>query len=182
MLAPKTKKNETRSAYIARATLALYGAGETLPATRRAIAARLGEDPSGNGLLGTVDPIYYRAKGRANPIAVAGKTPKTRAASLLRAVRARRDSGERWEVLAGAIETGTGRERVSKDEAKRLYSDAGGDLAASYAGRGTRVGAPKTYGAPTAPVVAAATNPGEKKTSARDGRGGSLAPKTGAKK
>lgn len=156
MKAPKRKKNESRADYLRRAVATLYGKGVALPATRKSIAVSLGEAPSGTSLLGTVDPIYYRLVGLASPVAIAGKTPKARATSLGKAVRSRRDSGVRWEVLAASIEAAVGT-RVSIPVAKALYADAGGDLAASYVGRGTRVAAPKTYAAPTLPVEAAAS-------------------------
>ena len=153
--APKARKNEARGDYLSRATSALYGAGTKLPATRKAIALALGEDPSGNGLLGSVDPIYYRLVGLASPLPVSGKTPRTRESSLLRAIRTRRDSGVRWEVLRGSIEATIGR-AVSDREAKALYVGSGGDLLSSYVGRGTRVAAPKTYRDVAAPAKIAA--------------------------
>lgn len=146
MKAPAKTKNETRGSYLSRAVAKLYSAGLALPATRRAIALSLGETADGTGLLGTVDPIYYRLVGLDLPLVGRdGKTPKTPSA-LRAAVRRRRDSGVRWEVLAGSLEATTG-VRCSKTDAKTIYSKAGGDLEASYAGRGTRVAAPKTYAA-----------------------------------
>lgn len=146
MKAPAKKKNEARGDYLGRAVAKLYAIGLSLPATRRSIASALGETADGTGLLGTVDPIYYRLVGLASPLLDAkGNAPKN-PAGLRAAVRRRRDSGVRWEVLAGSIEATTGA-KVSKTDAKAIYSKAGGDLDASYAGRGTRVAAPKTYAA-----------------------------------
>jgi len=157
MTAPKIRKSEDRSSYLARAVGALYGAGIALPATRKAIALALGEDPSGNGLLGSVDPIYYRLAGLSSPLPVSGKTEKARASSLAKALRKRRDAGVRWEVLRGSAEAAIGR-RVSDAEAKALYATAGGDLDASYAGRGTRIAAPKTRGDVALPAKIAAAS------------------------
>lgn len=157
MKAPKRTKNESRADYLRRATAKLYGAGVPLPATRKAIAVELGEAASGTSLLGTVDPIYYRLVGLASPLAIAGKTPKAKAASLAKAAAKRRNEGVRWEVLAASVEATIG-VRVSNSVAKALASEGGVDLAASYVGRGTRVAAPKTYGAPSLPAKAAAAS------------------------
>lgn len=89
----------------------------------------------GRPVEGIVDPVYFRENGLANPIEA-----KTTAA-LAKLVRSRRDAGGtlgRWESVAAAAS-------VSVAVAKKLYADGGGDLASSYTGRGTRVGAPKTY-------------------------------------
>lgn len=120
-----------------------YGKGTPLPAVRKLLAKKLGGDAS--LYLGTADPIYYRLAGLATPLEVApAKTEKGAAANLAKAIRKRRDSGVRWETVAASAEATLGR-RVSVAETKRLYAKGGGDLDASYAGRGTRVGAPKTY-------------------------------------
>ena len=149
MKAPAKRKSETRGDYLSRATGALYAAGTSLPATRKAIALALGETADGTGLLGTVDPIYYRLSGLSSPLPLSGKTAKARATSLAKNAAKRRGEGARWEVLAGSIEAAIGR-RVSVREAKALAASGGTDLAASYVGRGTRVGAPATYRAPEA--------------------------------
>lgn len=132
-----------------------YGKGTPLPAVRKILAKTLGGDAS--LYLGTADPIYYRLAGLADPLpALSGKTEAGRASSLAKAIRKRRDAGVRWETVAASAEATLGR-RVSLPEAKRLYAKGGGDLASSYAGRGTRVGAPKTYAdLAVAPEAAAA--------------------------
>lgn len=147
MKAPKTKKSESRADYLRRATSLLYGAGLALPATRKAIAVALGETADGTGLLGTVDPIYYRLAGLSSPLSLSGKSEKARATSLAKSVRRRRDEGVRWEILRGSAEAAIGRP-VGDREIRDLYSSGGGNLGASYAGRGTRVGAPETYASP----------------------------------
>lgn len=134
-----------------------YEKGTALPAVRKILAAKLGGDPS--LYLGTADPIFYRLAGLASPLEIApAKTEKGLASNLAKAIRKRRDAGVRWETVAASAEAAIGR-RVSTPEAKRLYAKAGGDLAASYAGRGTRVGAPATYAdLAVAPEEAAKTN------------------------
>jgi hypothetical protein len=146
--------NETRSAAILRLTLAAYAAGTSLPDTRRAVAAVLGGTPA--SFLGTVDPVYYRATGLDTPIVLPASKPATTkdgkvSAAFRVALRKRRDSGVRWNVLAASAEATLGR-RVSIDEAKRLYALGGGDLDTSYAGRGTKVGAPGVYDDPAEAV------------------------------
>lgn len=97
---------------------------------KREIAKRVGRP-----VEGIVDPVYFRENGIANPISA--KTTK----ALATAVRKRRDGGGtlgRWESVAAAAS-------VSVAVARKLYADGGGDLDSSYTGRGTRVGAPKTY-------------------------------------
>ncbi len=97
---------------------------------KREIAAKVGRP-----VEGIVDPVYFRENGLRNPIEA--KTPKGLAAGI----RRRRDAGGtlgRWESVAASA-------GVSVAVAKDLYAKGGGDLASSYTGRGTRVGAPKTY-------------------------------------
>lgn len=122
-----------------------FEAGTSLPEIRKGLAKKLGGSPS--LYLGTADPVYYRLLGLSTPL-VDGKgkrlSDKATPAVLRSAVRRRRDSGVRWNVLAASIEATTGR-RTSESEAKSLYAKAGGDLDSSYTGRGTRVGAPTTY-------------------------------------
>jgi hypothetical protein len=134
------RKSEERSATIARVVLAEYAKGTPLATVRKLLATGpLGGTPS--LYLGTADPIYYRAAGLSRPLAkTAAKSP----AALAAAIRSRRDEGVRWETVAASAEAVLGR-RVSVEEAKRLYAKGGGDLLSSYAGRGTRRGAPKTY-------------------------------------
>jgi hypothetical protein len=152
------RKTESRGEKIARLALREYGKGTALPKTRKVIAKALGEDPSGVGLLGTVDPIYYRRAGETNPLpATAAKSAR----GLAVAVRRRRDGADkatpvagtpsglglvRWETVAASASVAVGR-RVSVSDAKALYAKGGGTLAESYAGRGTRVAAPASYAA-----------------------------------
>lgn len=134
-----------------------YAKGTPLPEVRKLLAKNLGGAPT--LYLGTADPIYYRLAGLANPLADAkGKTLSTDAkpAVLRAAVRRRRDAGTRWETLAASIEATTGAP-VSVPAAKALYAKAGADLDSSYVGRGTRVGAPKTYADAAVEVEARAT-------------------------
>lgn len=146
-----------RAARIAETVGKLYSEGVALPEIRKALAAdpKLGGTPS--LYLGTADPIYYRLVGLANPLSyangkpLAGADAKPESAAFRKALRRRRDSGVRWNVLAASAEATSGL-RISETVAKRLYAKAGGDLASSYVGRGTRVGAPTTYGAPEAAV------------------------------
>jgi hypothetical protein len=145
------RKTETRSEKIARLARAEFEKGTALPAARRSIAKRLGEPKDGTTLLGTVDPVYFRLAGLANPLP---ETAAKSARSLAVAIRKRRDSGVRWETVAASAEATLGR-RVSVAEAKGLYSKGGGDLESSYAGRGTRIAAPKTYAAPEVATEAA---------------------------
>lgn len=148
MSVSKTLSPEARRTKIGETVAKLYAKGTSLPEIRKALAKALGGTAS--LYLGTADPVYYRLVGLDSPL-VDGKgkrLPATASASVLRsAVRRRRDLGVRWDVLAASIEATIGR-RVSNPEAKALYAKAGGDLEASYAGRGTRVAAPATYADP----------------------------------
>jgi hypothetical protein len=97
----------------------------------------------GRPVEGIVDPVYFDLRGRANPLPLRAKTEKAAAV----AIRKRRDAGGplgRWESVASAASEALGRP-VSVALAKTLYATGGGDLDSSYVGRGTRVGAPKTY-------------------------------------
>jgi hypothetical protein len=121
-----------------------------LPAeAKRAISEKTGIPVS--RLASLVDPVYFRENGIRNPLpASAAKS----AASLRSAVRKRRDAGGtlgRWESLAASASATLGRP-VSEAAVRALYADAGGDLAASYVGRGTRIAAPKTRESETAEV------------------------------
>ena len=132
------KKTETRGEAIRRIATAEYEKGTSLPDARRVVAKALGGAPS--LYLGTVDPVFFRLAGLANPLpASAAKSAR----GLAVAIRRRRDEGVRWETVAASAEATLGR-RVSVAEAKTLYAKGGGDLEASYAGRGTRIAAPKT--------------------------------------
>lgn len=145
------RSNEDRGTKIRRLATAEYEKGTTLPDARRAVAKKIGETAS--ALYGTVDPVYFRLAGLADPLpATAAKSAR----SLATAVRKRRDAGVRWETVAASAEATLGR-RVSETEAKALYAKGGGDLDASYAGRGTRVAAPKTYADAAVAAEAAAS-------------------------
>lgn len=130
---------ETRGEKIRRIASDEYAKGTTLPDARRAAAKKLGGTAA--SYLGTVDPVYFRLAGLADPLpASAAKSAR----SLAVAIRKRRDAGVRWETVAASAEATLGR-KVSTVETKALYAKGGGDLDSSYAGRGTRVAAPKTY-------------------------------------
>lgn len=108
-----------------------------------ALAKRKIAESVGRPVEGIVDPVYFDRNGRARPLALRAKTEK----SVALAIRKRRDAGGtlgRWESVASAASEALGRP-VSVALAKRLYDLGGGDLLASYTGRGTRAGAPKTY-------------------------------------
>lgn len=153
----RTKKTETRGEAIRRIATREYEKGTTLPEARKVAASELGGAAS--LYLGTVDPVYFRLAGLANPLP---KTAASSPAKLAAAVRARRDSGVRWETVAASAEATLGR-KVSVPETKTLYAKGNGDLDASYVGRGTRVGAPKTYAdLAAAPEVAAAPKTAKK--------------------
>lgn len=131
--------NEDRGKKIRTLATKLYRDGKSLPDARRAVAKKLGGTAS--LYLGTVDPVYFRLAGLDSPLpATAAKSAR----GLATAIRKRRDSGVRWETVAASAEATIGR-KVSVAEAKTLYAKGGGDLDSSYAGRGTRVGAPTTY-------------------------------------
>lgn len=136
----------TRSARILATVLREYAAGTSLAATRKVLGKEFGESP--DAFLGTADPIYYRLKGEADPIVVPG-SPTRRdgkpTATFAKAVRRRLDAGNRLNVVAASASVTLGR-KVTTREVKALYAAAGGDLDTRYAGRGTRVGAPGTYG------------------------------------
>jgi len=130
-----------------------FAEGIALPAVRKLAAAKLGG--TAKLYLGTVDPRYYRLLGLATPLpAPPASKPYVLAsglpsASLARAIRIRRDSGVRWNVLGASVEATIGR-RLSEETIRALYERGGGDLDSSYTGRGTRVGAPSTYLDPAA--------------------------------
>jgi hypothetical protein len=138
-----TLDRSTRGGKIRAALAREFGKGTPLPAARRAVAKKIGETPSA---LLSFDGVYFVLAGYADPLpASAAKSAR----SLASAVRKRRDAGVRWETVAASASETLGRV-VSVREAKTLYAKGGGDLDASYAGRGTRVGAPKTYADPAA--------------------------------
>lgn len=102
-------------------------------------------------LASLVDPVYFRRNGERNPLAL---PEKPNARSLATAVRKRRDAGGtlgRWETLAASASVALGRP-VSESAVRALYAKGGGELAASYVGRGTRLAAPKTRASETAEV------------------------------
>lgn len=142
---------ETRGEKIRKLATAEYEKGTTLPDARRIVAKKLGGTAS--LYLGTVDPVYFRLAGLANPLpAAAAKSAR----SLATNVRKRRDAGVRWETVAASAEATLGR-KVSVSEAKLLYAKGGGDLDVSYVGRGTRVAAPGTYADEAAAAEVATT-------------------------
>lgn len=148
----KTLSPEARREAIRSAVAEGFAKGDSLPAIRRSLSASLGGSPS--LYLGTADPVYYRLVGEATPLLRANGSPlldskgKATTSVVRAAVRRRRDEGVRWSVLAASLGVALGLSApVSEAEAKRLYASAGGDLEASYVGRGTRVGAPATYSA-----------------------------------
>lgn len=102
-------------------------------------------------LVPTVADVFYRENGIRSPLA---KSAAKSDAALADAIRDRRSAGGRlgrWEVVAYSASETLGR-TVSVAEVKRLYADAGGDLAASYTGRGTRAGATATRTDETAAI------------------------------
>jgi len=149
----------------ARAEYALDAAAEADPSKRSparattALAERYGI-PRGP-LVGLVAEVYYEGNGAAVPLDIAPlverKTPAARAraeaayaAGIAEAVRARRDARGhlgRWEVIryayAAALDLDPSA-RPTDDAIRALYARAGGDLATSYTGRGTRKGVPAT--------------------------------------
>jgi hypothetical protein len=135
-------RNEKAKAGLARE----YAKGTPLAKARKIVAKRLGENPDGRSLLG-FDSVYFRLAGLDAPLTKADGSalvsPDARA--LRAATKRRRDAGVRWETLAASIEATIGR-AVSVSEARALYAKAGGDLDASYTGRGTREGAKATRG------------------------------------
>ena len=95
---------------------------------------------------------FYRRNGEANPLAL----PKRRTeVTLAKAVLKRRNSGgnlARWETLAASASAALGRP-ISETAIRALYEKAGGNLAESYTGRGTRAGAILTRGSETLEVA-----------------------------
>jgi hypothetical protein len=115
----------------------------------KAISEKAGRDS-----LSIVSAVYFRMNGEMNPLPA---TAANSARSLRSAVRKRRDGGGtlgRWESVAASAAATLGRP-VSEKEAKDLYSKGGGNLDASYTGRGTRVAAPETYVSPAVATEAA---------------------------
>lgn len=175
----KVRKNETRTEAIRRFAVSLYDRATKLPEARRKIAAALGESPA--TVISITDATYYRTLGERNPLpASANRGP----AALAAAVRKRRDGSDRaklaegtppglagslrrWDTLAASATAATGT-KVSRADVEALYVRAGGDPEASYTGRGTRLGARKTYGAnaATPAEVAVAKPKGRAKPSA----------------
>jgi hypothetical protein len=118
---------------------------ETVDVPEPAAAKKAIRERVGRPVEGIVDPVYFEKRGRANPLALPAKPTKR---SISSAVRKRRDAGGplgRWESVAAAASEALGRP-FSVATAKAYYSAGGGDLSKSYVGRGTRIGAPGTYG------------------------------------
>jgi hypothetical protein len=113
----------------------------------REVAASLSYPES--RVLAPVARTIYSETGAANPLAVG---PKSAASAVANAVVRRRNAGGtlgRWDVLRVSLAVSLGRP-VSIAALKALYEAGTGILAGfdrdgSYIGRGTRVGAPRTY-------------------------------------
>jgi len=106
-------------------------------------------------LVGLVAEVYYRENGSRSPLRFA--RGKATPAAVRNAVRKRRDARGRlgrWEVIAYSLAAALGTPDAVPAVAtvKRYYDEAGGDRDASYTGRGTRAGAPKTRESETAEV------------------------------
>jgi hypothetical protein len=131
----------------------LGGTAPILPASAKKAAAKKTGLPLSR-LASLVDPVYFAENGKANPLpASAAKSAR----SLASAVRKRRDGGGtlgRWETVRASAEATLGRP-ISEASVRALYAKAGGDLEASYVGRGTRAAAPKTREDETVEVEAA---------------------------
>jgi len=125
---------ERYEAEFASASPAVRAAGLS-PATAKREISRVAAAP----VTSVVDSFYFAENGRRNPLPAA--TPAK--------LRARRDRGGtlgRWESVAESYRVAAGLARFSPDAARALYRKSGGDLEASYVGRGTRSAAPKTRG------------------------------------
>lgn len=132
---------------------ALGGSAPILPAKAKvALAAKYGVEAA--KLASSVDPVYFRNNGTANPLPLPAKaTPR----SLATAVRKRRDAGTtlgRWESVAASAAVALGRP-VSEAAVRSLYAKGGGNIDASYTGRGTRKAAPATRSDASAEVEVA---------------------------
>lgn len=141
-------KKAARAAYRAEAK---KSPGEPLsPASATKVAAKKSGIPASR-LVPVVAAIYYEENGKLAPISGKG-------AALAKKIRARRDAGGRmgrWEVIAASLVAGeNGRDAWPISAVRALYEKGGGDLATSYTGRGTRVGAPATREDETAEVTA----------------------------
>lgn len=147
---PKTPKALPSNEALRAEALSLYakerkavgGSTAILPASaKKTLAARYGVEAG--KFASSVDPVYFAENGRANPIPLPAKaTPRSTAT----AVRKRRDAGTtlgRWESVAASLAASLGRP-VSESAVRSLYAKGGGNLAASYVGRGTRKAAPET--------------------------------------
>jgi hypothetical protein len=154
----------------------LAGASETYPLSparaTKVASAKTGLPPKG-AVVGIVAAVYYRENGLRSPLAFdrLAKNGRPTEAGIGRAVRKARDLRgrlARWEVLAVrlAVALDLDPEAVSVAAVEGYYALAGGDKLASYSGRGTRAGAPKTRASATAEVSAlAAVAPEERTTS-----------------
>lgn len=118
----------------------------------KAVAKKTGVPAS--RLVALVAGVFYAENGARSPISF-GKNPTPK--GIATEIRKRRDAGGRlgrWEVVAASASAGLGRP-VSVSAVRAFYSNGGGDLDASYTGRGTRVGAPKTRESETVEVESA---------------------------
>jgi hypothetical protein len=122
------------------------------PADATKSAARKSGLPASR-LVPVVAAVYYEENGSRSPLPASAAKG---AAALARAIRSRRDAGGRlgrWEVVAASAAATLGRP-VPVAAVRALYEKGGGDLALSYTGRGTRVGAPATREDETAEIEA----------------------------
>ena len=111
--------------------------------------------------VGIVAEAYYAGNGRNAPLDIRSRAKDGRPtpASIRAAVRKRRDGRGRlgrWEVVGYALDAALGVDpgTTSAKSLKALYAEAGGDLDASYTGRGTRAGAPATRASASAEIDA----------------------------
>jgi hypothetical protein len=105
-----------------------------------ALAGRRGY-PTKKVLRGRVDSFYFAENGRRSPFPKSARGAKLGAAILAR--RAKGGTLSRWDTMAAAASVTLGR-RVTEEAVKEMFVEAGGEMASSYAGRGTKARAWKT--------------------------------------
>ena len=124
------------------------------PARATAKIARRKDAPR-TGLVGKVAEVYYEENGVRSPLAFPrGKdTPADIASAVAKRRKALGRLG-RWDVIAYSLGAalGTPGKKVSLPTIREYAEKGGVDLDASYTGRGTRVGAPKTRASATAEI------------------------------
>ena len=127
-----------------------------------AVAKRYGYPKS--RLIPLAADVYYRENGERSPLPIrARKNGGYTERAIADAVRKRRDARGRlgrWEVIAYSLAATLGTP-VSVPAVRAYYRLAGGDTDASYTGRGTRKGAPKTRTSETLEISASAATPRE---------------------